>query len=289
MSRQVKRPRHVPPPAPAGVGIPWAVVAIAAAGLVVSGVLAWSRWAAAPVPLCTEGTGCDIVQASRWAMLLGVPTAFWGALVFAGVGGLALRGLETPQRWLAAFVLAVAAVAFSAYLTGISLLVIGAACVWCLTNAALTVALLVAVLAVRPAGGRRSWVRAPRLPIAGALTAAATLIAAAGLFVEPVGGTPEYRLALARHLRAVDAVMYGAYWCPACAQQKARFGEAAAELPYVECDARGVRARPDLCERAGVRSYPTWVIGEARHEGVLSVEDLARISRFTGPAAAPAR
>ena len=282
MGKQAGRRRQVEAP-PAAGGARWAVVAIAAAGVVVSAVLAASRWAGAAVPLCAAGTGCDVVQASRYAMVLGVPTALWGAGLFATVGALALWGL-TAQRWLAAFVLAVAAVAFSAYLTGVSLLVIGAACVWCLVTAALTVALLGAVIVVRPAGGRRSWLRAPRLPIAGALTAVATLVLAAGLFVEPVGGSLEYRQALARHLTAIDAVMYGAYWCPACTEQKARFGEAAAGVPYVECDPRGARPRPDLCERASVRSYPTWVIRETRHEGVLTVEDLARLSGFTGEA-----
>ena len=287
MGKQAGRRR--PPPAQSeGNGARWVVVAIAGAGAVVSAVLAASRWAGAPVPLCEAGTGCDIVQASRYAVVLGVPTAFWGTVLFVAVGALALWGL-TAQRWLAAFVLAVAAVAFSAYLTGVSVLVLGAACVWCLVTAALTVALLGAVIAVRPPGGRRSWLRAPRLPIAGALTAVATLVLAAGLFVEPVGGSPEYRLALARHLAAIDAVMYGAYWCPACTEQKARFGEAAAEVPYVECDPRGSRPRPDLCERASVRSYPTWVIRGTRHEGVLTVEDLARLSEFTGEAVEASR
>lgn len=288
MARQGARRRHQAEALPAAGHLRWLVVAIAAAGVVVSGVLAWSRWAGATVPLCTSGSGCDIVQASRYSMLLGVPTAFWGTLLFAAVGALALWGL-TAQRWLAAFVLAVAAVSFSAYLTGVSLLVIGATCVWCLVSGALTVALLGAVLATRPPSGRRSWLRVPRLPIAGALTAAATVVVAAGLFVEPVGGSPAYRLALARHLAAMDAVMYGAYWCPACKEQKARFGAAADEVPYVECDARGFKPRPDLCARVNVQAYPTWVIGEARHEGVLTIADLARLSNFTGDGVEAAR
>jgi len=80
--------------------------------------------------------------------------------------------------------------------------------------------------------------------------------------------------------------MYGAYWCPHCQEQKARFGDAASELPYVECDPRGAGARPDLCSIAGVRSYPTWVIGNQRREGVLTLEELATLSGFTAPASA---
>ena len=56
------------------------------------------------------------------------------------------------------------------------------------------------------------------------------------------------------------------------------FGGAADCLPYVECDPRGAEARPDLCQAAGVRAYPTWVIDDRRIGGVLSVAELARLS-----------
>jgi hypothetical protein len=40
------------------------------------------------------------------------------------------------------------------------------------------------------------------------------------------------------------------------------------------------------CSAAGVRRYPTWVIGGSRHEGVMSLDDLAKASGFTPPSAA---
>jgi hypothetical protein len=51
----------------------------------------------------------------------------------------------------------------------------------------------------------------------------------------------------------------------------------------VECDARSPVAEPSRCERAQVRAYPTWVIGGARLEGVLGLEELARASGFATP------
>lgn len=48
----------------------------------------------------------------------------------------------------------------------------------------------------------------------------------------------------------------------------------------MECDPKGVNARPDLCERIGVKAYPTWIIGGERREGVLSLDDLADLSKF---------
>lgn len=58
------------------------------------------------------------------------------------------------------------------------------------------------------------------------------------------------------------------------------FGGAAGLLPYVECDPKGTNPQTMRCERAGVRVFPTWVIGSERREGVLSLEALAAASGF---------
>jgi hypothetical protein len=88
--------------------------------------------------------------------------------------------------------------------------------------------------------------------------------------------------ALAEHLRDSGAAFYGAYWCPHCQEQKQAFGSAADQLPYVECDPRGAGAQPARCEMAGVRAYPTWVIGRRKIEGAVPPADLARLSGFRG-------
>ena len=80
--------------------------------------------------------------------------------------------------------------------------------------------------------------------------------------------------------------MYGVYWCPHCQEQKAKFGTGRQRSALRRVRSPGREARPDLCTIAGVRNYPTWVIGNRRHEGILTLEELARISGFAGPAAA---
>ncbi len=104
--------------------------------------------------------------------------------------------------------------------------------------------------------------------------------------------------ALSEHLRRRGALFYGAFWCPACGQQKALFGkEASQRLPYVECaDKAEGRQR---CEAAEIRAYPTWDLpGKPRLEGVQSLEELQIWSEFrpsqrgsgsTAPAAGPQR
>jgi uncharacterized membrane protein/glutaredoxin len=251
------------------------------ADVVVSSYLAWTKLTGTPALFCTRAGGCELVQASRYATLFGVPTALLGAALYALIGVLAWLGL-TRRRWPWAMIGASAGVAFSAYLTAVSLFVLRAACPYCLTSAALEVAVLIDVIRRgRQLGTAREKVPASRVVALGGTAAAATVVAAVVIFAGgPADATP-YQIGLARHLAAVHAVMYGAYWCPHCREQKELFASAASLLPYVECDSGGPRARPDLCRDAQVRRFPTWVIGSQRFEGVQTLEDLAKASNFS--------
>ena len=200
----------------AGPEIPprdWWVAALSALGLLVAGYLTINKWSGGTALYCTAGSGCDIVQASRYAVVLGLPTAAWGAGLYAAVGALALLGLP-PRRWLAAFLLAVAGASFSLYLTYLSIFVIGATCAYCLASAGIALGLFGLLLLRRPpAAGRRSPVRLARVVALGSATAVATVILGAAVFatLEPKEAAT-YQEALARHLKASGAVMYGAYW-----------------------------------------------------------------------------
>lgn len=108
----------------------------------------------------------------------------------------------------------------------------------------------------------------------------------AGCGPEPTQTVTEassYEAQLAQHLVDTGSVMYGAYWCPHCADQKAMFGDAVDELPYVECAADGESAQPELCQQKGIEGYPTWEIDGQLHPGVQSLEELATLSGFSSP------
>lgn len=91
--------------------------------------------------------------------------------------------------------------------------------------------------------------------------------------------SPE-QLGLSRHLKQIGALFYGAWWCPACARQKALFGkEGVTQLPYVECDR--VPSDRDVCIAAEIKAFPTWVLkGKERLIGVQSLEELRRWSGY---------
>jgi hypothetical protein len=61
------------------------------------------------------------------------------------------------------------------------------------------------------------------------------------------------------------------------------------ELPYIECDPKGVNPRPDLCEKVPVHAYPTWVIDGQKYEGVMSLDRLAELSKFRYATPTPAK
>jgi hypothetical protein len=80
----------------------------------------------------------------------------------------------------------------------------------------------------------------------------------------------------AKCLASKQAKMYGLYWCPHCADQKAMFGSAFKYVPYVECAIRGSRELAPECKIAGVKLFPSWQFGtEPPKEGVLSLEALS--------------
>jgi glutaredoxin len=92
--------------------------------------------------------------------------------------------------------------------------------------------------------------------------------------------TPEQ--ALAQHLTETGAKMYGAFWCPHCADQKEMFGAAVEAINYVECDPEGENAQPQQCIDAGIEGYPTWEINGELYPGVRSLEELANLSNYSG-------
>jgi hypothetical protein len=96
-----------------------------------------------------------------------------------------------------------------------------------------------------------------------------------------------YELKLAEHLTATGAKMYGAYWCPHCGAQKAYFSGVADQLPYVECDAQGLNAQPDLCAQMGIEVYPTWIIEGNYYTGVQLPGKLAALSGFEADGPSP--
>ena len=107
-----------------------ASAALSAVGVAITGYLLYVRQTGGTLA-CTTG-GCETVQSSSYADVLGVPVA---GLALAGFLGLLVLAL-TPGEWarLGQATLALTAFLFSAYLLYIQVSVIEAICQWCLAS-----------------------------------------------------------------------------------------------------------------------------------------------------------
>jgi len=85
----------------------------------------------------------------------------------------------------------------------------------------------------------------------------------------------------AKCLKSKGAQMYGAWWCPHCADQKEEFGYAFQYVNYVECGEEGKPHTENAqCKQAGIKNFPTWQFADgSRTEGVLP---LAQLGEKTG-------
>ncbi len=207
------KPREMPQPAVASRP-DWIVVALAVAGVVIASYLTALKLAGNQAFLCRDGGGCDIVQASRYSVLAGVPTAFWGAVTYAAILVLALLP-RTARRWQIAFMLASSAAAFSIYLTYLSIFVIGATCPYCLASGAIALLLVVTMVVRRPTGAGRGAAAAyspKRLAGLGITAGVTAVLVGAFIFAADFSTPAGYQAALAQHLAKNEAVFYGAFW-----------------------------------------------------------------------------
>jgi hypothetical protein len=88
----------------------------------------------------------------------------------------------------------------------------------------------------------------------------------------------------AKCLTSKNVKMYGAYWCPHCAEQKERFGGSFRYVSYVECAIHGSREEAPVCKAAGVSHFPSWQFGSGPLvENVFSLQELSDKTGCTLP------
>jgi uncharacterized membrane protein len=261
----------------------WPVFGLALFGMLITAYLTATASASGGLPLCAEGSACDIIQGSRWSTLFGIPVALFGFLTYALIAFVSFEMKPTLRRWRWQWAVSLIGLTVSLYLTALGIYHLQAVCLWCLASLAVIAAIFIWLTLRRPeAAPGRPWKDWLINTGAAALVVVGVMQLHYSNLLTPGFGRADPQLqALATHLSEQDARFYGASWCPACQQQLDLFGAASDELPYVECSPRGRGGlMASACLTAGIESYPTWVINGQRHEGVLEPERLARLSGF---------
>jgi uncharacterized membrane protein len=258
----------------------WLIFGLALVGVVLTAYLGLVALNQETAAFCTAGSGCDVVQQSRWSRLFGIPIALWGLGLYVAIAFAALFANTKVKTWRWRWSLSLIGLAVSLYLTAAAAIALQAWCGWCLLSLALLAAMFVILCVRRPSTAPgEPW---KRVAINHAIVLVALLgtmhVAQSGMLVRPEDGRMR---ALAEHLQARGAKFYGASWCPNCQEQKDLFGRSAARLPYVECSPEGRNgAVAFACTSASITAYPTWVIRGRTYQEVMPPEELARRSGF---------
>lgn len=291
-------------------GAKWARIStavLATVGVIDTGSITLKRWGLISNLTCPIGAdGCDKVLNSAWGTVFaGIPLSMVGVLAYGGVLLMALLpllpGLQenksdlSRRTWWGLFTVSLVMAVFSGVLLGVMLLKIQAFCFFCVLSAGLSLALLVLSIV----GG--GWDDLGQLLFRGVLLALAVLLGgliwasvvdpnrpealASGSGVAPVVTTESTpaSIALAEHLTSTGAVMYSAYWCPHCHEQKELFGKQASDqLKVVECAPDGENNQADLCRSKGLEAFPSWEINGSIDSGVKRLDTLAELSDYKG-------
>ena len=247
--------------------------------------------------------GCDQVLESPYATVLGLPLALFGCLAYAGMGTMAiapwlinadsqkeLRSKLENWSWLLIFVGSVSMTIFSSYLMYIMAFEIKSLCIYCIGSAICSLSLFILALI------GRNWEDLGQLIFTAIIVGMITMVGTLAVYApinSAIASKPDTygvtttstatKVALAEHLTKVGAKMYGAYWCSHCQDQKRLFGkEAVSKLNYIECDPKGKNSQTNLCVAANIKAYPTWETNGKSLEGVVSLENLAKLSGYKG-------
>tara|TARA_B100001113_G_scaffold346144_1_gene336643 strand:+ start:497 stop:1438 length:942 start_codon:yes stop_codon:yes gene_type:complete len=294
------------------LGSKWARVTIAilsTIGVIDTGSITLKRWGLIGNLDCPGGLeGCDKVLNSPWGTILqtnnfSIPLSLLGLISYLVILLMAIFPLLPILKnqksniskftWWGSFYISTSTFIFSLILISVMIFKIKAFCFYCILSCLISLSLLVLNLF----GG--GWEDYGKLFFRGFLMSVAVLLA--GLIwsssVDPstkkvsniIQGMPPAVIALsspekiklAEHLTNEGAVMYNAYWCPHCHDQKEMFGkEATKKLNLVECAKDGFNNKRELCEAKGITGFPSWEINGSIESGVKSLEELAKLSNY---------
>jgi len=283
---------------------------IASIGAVITAYLTYTKLTGSSTVCPIEG--CNIVLASPYASVFGIPLALFGFLAYVSMIALAVapmllskpeqhRRREDIDHWtgLLLFIGATAMLIFSGYLMFLLAFAIKTVCLYCMASALFSITLfLLSILG-------RDWEDVSQLFFTGILTTIAVMVVSLGLYStvnlpaqagaasQSAGAESEFavttssgesEIALAKHLSQSGAKFYGAFWCPHCQKQKAAFGKEAMQfVPYIECSPPDRNGQTAACEVAKIESYPTWEINGKRSTGEESLTELADLTGYQGP------
>jgi len=254
--------------------------------------------------------GCDAVLNSPWGTLIknnqyNIPLSFAGFLTYSTilliVLILSLKVISPKQKiykdfWWLLYLISCGSSVFSILLISIMIIKIKSFCFFCLLSAILSFSIFILTIIGARFDNRetmfyRGLIVAFTVLIGGLIwsnqvdPARAKEINLSRENVSPPITTLSSieKINFAKYLNDNNIVMYSAYWCPHCNDQKQLFGKKAVEeLLIVECAKDGKNNQYKLCQEKGIEGFPSWEINNQIYSGTMSLNELAKMTNYDG-------
>ena len=254
--------------------------------------------------------GCDAVLNSPWGTLIknnqyNIPLSFAGFLTYSTilliVLILSLKIISPKQKiykdfWWLLYLISCGSSVFSILLISIMIIKIKSFCFFCLLSAILSFSIFILTIIGARFDNRetmfyRGLIVAFTVLIGGLIwsnqvdPARANEINLPKENISPPITTVSSieKINFAKFLNDNNIVMYSAYWCPHCNDQKQLFGKKAVEeLIIVECAKDGKNNQYKLCQEKGIEGFPSWEINNQIYSGTMSLNELAKMTNYDG-------
>jgi len=280
-------------------------------GLVDTGSITLKNWGLFTSLSCPGiQNGCETVLNSPWGTLfennlINIPLSLAGFITYLLILVITIIlsiNLISPKErlnkllWWLIFLISCASSTFSFLLINIMFLKIKAYCFFCILSAILSFSIFIISMIGAKFESRepmifRGFIVALSVLLGGLIWSSNVDPSNAKDVSSPIekispavttSSSPQ-KVEFAKFLRENNFIMYSAYWCPHCHDQKQLFGQQAVkELKVIECAQDGKNNQYELCRSKEIDGFPSWEINDEIYSGTRDLNDLAIMTGYEG-------
>ncbi len=293
--------------------IKWPKIVIAllsTIGIVDTGSITLKNWGFFSSLSCPGLNGCDAVLNSPWGTLysnnqINIPLSLAGLITYSLILLvtiiLTLKIFPPKQKiskalWWFLYLISCGSSVFSFLLITIMFFKIESFCIFCILSALLSFSIFIlTIIGARFENRETMFYRGITIGfivlLGGLIWSNQVDPAKASKIIDPVEKTSppvttkssKQKIDFARFLNENKIIMYSAYWCPHCHDQKQLFGKSASkELTIIECAKDGFDSQYEICREKEIEGFPSWEINNKIYSGTRDLEELVNMTGYAG-------
>ena len=278
-------------------------------GIVDTGSITLKNWGLFNSLSCPGiNKGCETVLNSPWGTLfqneaITIPLSLAGLITYLSILFISLvltlnifpHKLKAKRiLWWLIYMVSFGASIFSLLLINIMFFKIEAFCVFCILSAILSFSIFIlTIIGARFESRETMFYRGAFITIivllSGLIWSNQVDPAKANINIDSSNNTSPIiknkssieNIKFAKFLTNKGIVMYSAYWCPHCHDQKELFGkEAVKELNIIECARDGKNNQFELCQEKEIEGFPSWEINNQIYSGTRELDQLGELTNY---------